>query len=43
MCEGEGYDMSLCDEHEWAGCGDCPGCLEEYPEEVAAMHERVSE
>jgi hypothetical protein len=36
-----GCDPSLCDEHEWAGVGDCPGCLRDYPEEVTAMHKRM--
>ena len=34
-------DASICDEHEWAGYGDCPGCLKEYPDEVAAMKLRM--
>jgi hypothetical protein len=44
-CPPSGCDCavpeSLCDEHEWAGYGDCPKCLEQYPDEVAAMHRRL--
>lgn len=25
-------DAELCDEHEWAGFGDCPKCVAEHPE-----------
>jgi hypothetical protein len=32
---------SLCDEHEWTGYGVCPKCVEQYPDEVAAMHRRL--
>lgn len=36
-----GSSESLCDEHEWAGYGDCPKCVAQYPEEVAEMHRRL--
>lgn len=31
MTEAESYKYDLCDEHEWAGIGDCPECFPPSP------------
>ena len=34
-------DADYCDEHEWAGYGDCPRCVAEHPEKYETTGDKV--